>query len=306
MSNKIVYFSSTEFGARILEKLIEDDQNISLVVTRTDKVRKRGNKVTMTEVKKIALENNIDVLERDRIDESAVQILKAIKADFFIVVAYGAILSEEVLNIPKISPLNIHASLLPILRGASPIESSILEGHKETGISYMKMVKELDAGPVYKKFKVDIGEEETFDSLNEKLLNISLNTVSDVLDEISKGLEPVEQIGASTYASKILKGDEIVDFNDSSINVKNKINSLSTHIGAATYLDGERYKIYNSKVSDIYLKPGEIKTTKDEISIGTKDKAVKISFIQAPGKRKMDVKSFLLGNRFEGILNEKK
>lgn len=305
MSSRIVFFSSTEFGARVLEKLVDDSLDVCLVVTRTDKVRKRGNKITMTEVKKVALNRNIEVLERDRIDESAIDILKDLKADFFIVVAYGAILSEEVLSIPKICPLNIHASLLPILRGASPIESAILEGHKQTGISYMKMVKALDAGAVYKKFVVDVDEDETFDSLNKKLLDVSLNTVSNVLDEIREGLKPLEQQGISTYASKILKGDEIINFNDKSINVKNKINSLSTHIGAVAFLNGERYKIYNSSISDLSLRPGEIKTTKEDIFIGTNDNAIKISLIQAPGKRKMDVKSFLLGNRFEGMLNEK-
>lgn len=305
MSSRIVFFSSTEFGAKILERLIENCEEISLVVTRTDKVRKRGNKVTMTEVKKVALKHNIDVLERDSIDESAISKLREIEPDFFIVVAYGAILSEEVLDIPKISPINIHASLLPILRGASPIESAILEGHKETGISYMKMTKALDAGDVYKKFKVNIEDNETFDSLNLKLLKISMDTVSSVLDDIKNGLKPTPQEGESTYANKILKGDEIVNFKDSSLNVKNKINSLSTHIGAATFLDDNRYKIFNSSISNLYLNPGEIKTTKDEIFIGTNDKAVKISLIQAPGKKKMDAKSFLLGNRFEGILNEK-
>lgn len=305
MNSSIVFFSSTEFGASVLEKLIDTNENVVAVVTRTDKVRKRGNKVDMTPVKKVALEHNIEVLEYDRIDDEGKAKLREISPDFFIVVAYGALLSEEVLNIPKISPINIHASLLPNLRGASPIESAILLGEKKTGISYMRMNKGLDTGDVYRKIEVDISEIETFDTLNEKLLNVTNESINAILQDVSEGLEPIPQEGESSYAKKILKDDTIIDFKKNAVDVKNMINSLSTHIGAVAFIESKRYKFFNARTSDLKLAPGEIKCDKGRIFIGAGDASVEILNIQAPGKKRMDAKSFLLGNSLEGFVDDK-
>lgn len=305
MNSSIVFFSSTEFGASVLEKLIEENENVVAVVTRTDKVRKRGNKVDMTPVKKVALEHNIEVLEYDRIDDEGKAKLKEISPDFFLVVAYGALLSEEVLNIPKISPINIHASLLPNLRGASPIESAILLGEKKTGISYMRMNKGLDTGDVYRKIEVEISESETFDTLNEKLLNVTNESINAILKDVSEGLEPIPQEGESSYAKKILKDDTIIDFKKNAVDVKNMINSLSTHIGAVAFIESNHYKFFNARTSDLKLAPGEIKCDKGRIFIGAGDASVEILNIQAPGKKRMDAKSFLLGNSLEGFVDDK-
>lgn len=305
MNSSIVFFSSTDFGASILEKLIEENENVVAVVTRTDKVRKRGNKVDMTPVKKVALEHNIEVLEYDRIDEEGKAKLKEISPDFFVVVAYGAILSEEVLNIPKISPINIHASLLPNLRGASPIESAILLGEKKTGISYMRMNKGLDTGDVYRKIEVEISDTETFDTLNEKLLNVTNESINAILKDVSAGLEPIPQEGESSYAKKILKDDTIIDFSKNTVDVKNMINSLSTHIGAVAFIESNRYKLFNARTANVKLTPREIKCDGGRIFIGAGDAAVEILNIQAPGKKRMDAKSFLLGNKLEGFVDGK-
>lgn len=305
MNSSIVFFSSTDFGASILEKLIDTNENVVAVVTRTDKVRKRGNKVDMTPVKKVALDHNIEVLEYDRIDEEGKAKLKEISPDFFVVVAYGAILSEEVLNIPKISPINIHASLLPNLRGASPIESAILLGEKKTGISYMRMNKGLDTGDVYRKIEVEISDTETFDTLNEKLLNVTNESINAILKDVSAGLEPIPQEGESSYAKKILKDDTIIDFSKNAVDVKNMINSFSTHIGAVAFIESNRYKFFNARTANVKLTPREIKCDGGRIFIGAGDAAVEILNIQAPGKKRMDAKSFLLGNKLEGFVDGK-
>lgn len=305
MNSSIVFFSSTDFGASILEKLIDTNENVVAVVTRTDKVRKRGNKVDMTPVKKVALEHNIEVLEYDRIDDEGKAKLKEISPDFFVVVAYGAILSEEVLNIPKISPINIHASLLPNLRGASPIESAILLGEKKTGISYMRMNKGLDTGDVYRKIEVEISDTETFDTLNEKLLNVTNESINAILKDVSAGLEPIPQEGESSYAKKILKDDTIIDFSKNAVDVKNMINSFSTHIGAVAFIESNRYKFFNARTANVKLTPREIKCDGGRIFIGAGDAAVEILNIQAPGKKRMDAKSFLLGNKLEGFVDGK-
>ena len=305
MNSSIVFFSSTDFGASILEKLIEENENVVAVVTRTDKVRKRGNKVDMTPVKKVALEHNIEVLEYDRIDDEGKAKLKEISPDFFVVVAYGAILSEEVLNIPKISPINIHASLLPNLRGASPIESAILLGETKTGISYMRMNKGLDTGDVYRKIEVEISDTETFDTLNEKLLNVTNESINTILKDVSAGLEPIPQEGESSYARKILKDDTIIDFSKNAVDVKNMINSLSTHIGAVVFIESNRYKFFNARTANVKLTQREIKCDGGRIFIGAGDSSVEILNIQAPGKKRLDAKSFLLGNKLEGFVDGK-
>ena len=135
-------------------------------------------------------------------------------ADFFVVVAYGAIIPQYILDLPKIDPINIHASLLPKYRGASPIESVIKDGKDETGITYMKMVKALDAGDIYKVFELSIGENETFDSLNQRLCNLSKETIVNVLSGIESGeLKAQPQGPGETYVGKISKEDALVDFN---------------------------------------------------------------------------------------------
>ncbi|MCI6609928.1 MAG: methionyl-tRNA formyltransferase [Ezakiella sp.] len=304
MRNSIVFFSSTEFGKEILSTLVDAEFEIKAVITRTDKVKNRGHKVEMTPVKKFALEKNIPVMEYDRLDEEATKKLEEIKPDFFLVVAYGALLSERVLAIPTIAPINIHTSILPKLRGASPIESAIRYGETVTGVSYMKMTKGLDEGDVYKCFKIAIDENEIFDTLEAKILKKSKETIVDVINQITLGLEPKPQVGKFTYAKKILKSDTLIDFNKPSSEVKNLINSLSTHIGAYALLGNYRYKFFSAKLTDKKLPVGKIETKDGRLFIGTADGAIEVFELQAQGKKRLKVEEFLRGKKIEGVLNE--
>lgn len=300
--SKILFFSSTEFGAEILKTLHNSHYEIAGVVTRTDKIRGRGNKVISTPVKAYAVENDIDVYERDFVGAEDIDWMKNLEVDFHVVVAYGAIIPQSILDIPSIAPINIHASLLPKYRGASPIESAILNGEAKTGVSYMHMTSALDAGDVYKSFEIEIDENESFDSLNERLCELSKRTVVEALDKIRSGeLEAVSQNADEvTYVGKILKEDAEIDFADSAINVKNKINALDSHIGAYAFIGDKRYKFFGSKISNFELPAGNVKTENGNIYIGTNDKAVVIDYIQAPGKKKMKTSDFLRGNSIEG------
>ena len=305
--SKILFFSSTQFGAEILKTLYESQNEIVGVVTRADKIRGRGNKVLSTPVKEFAAKNNINVFERDFIYKEDESWIRDLKADFFVVVAYGAILPQYILDIPAIAPINIHASLLPKYRGASPIESAIKDGESKTGISYMKMVKSLDAGDVYKAYEINVDENENFDSLNKRLCDLSKETIVDVLARIESGeLKPAPQGPGETYVGKISKDDAQIDFNNNSIDVKNKINSLDSHIGAYAFNGDERYKLFSAITADVKLDVGEIKIIDGRIYIGTKDSSVIINAIQAPGKKKMLVGDFLRGNNIEGKFEYKR
>ena len=297
---KILFFSSTEFGKEILDVLDKSDYKVVGVVTRSDKVRGRGNKVLSTPVKTLALDRGINVYERDYVTDEDIGWIKSLDVDYFVVVAYGAIIPQNILDIPKIAPINIHASILPKYRGASPIESVILKGEKETGISYMHMTKKLDAGDIYKIYKIEIQNNEIFDTLNEKLCELSKNTVVDVLNGISDGnLKRVAQSDDATYVGKILKSDAEIDFNNTAEVVKNKINALDSHIGAFAFINDNRYKLFGAEISNQKLDCGVVKVD-NGIYIGTQDYAVKIKYIQAPGKKKMLSEDFLRGNTIEG------
>ncbi len=305
--SKILFFSSTQFGAEILETLHESKNEIVGVITRSDKVRGRGNKIISTPVKKYAEENNIEVFEKDFLSQNDESWIKDLNADFFVVVAYGAILPQYILDLPKIAPINIHASLLPKYRGASPIESVIKDGQDKTGITYMKMVKALDAGDIYKVFELSIRENETFDSLNERLCNLSKETIADVLSDIEgRELQPHPQGAGETYVGKISKDDALIDFNLNSRDIKNKINALSSHIGAYAYNGDDRYKLFSARVSVLKLDPGFIKVSDGNLHIGTLDGSVIIDEIQAPGKKKMKTSDFLRGNNIEGRFENKR
>lgn len=305
--SKILFFSSTQFGAEILKTLHQSENEIVGVVTRSDKVRGRGNKVISTPVKKYAEENNIQVFERDFLRQDDESWIKDLNADFFVVVAYGAILPQYILDLPKIAPINIHASLLPKYRGASPIESVIKDGQDKTGITYMKMVKALDAGDIYKVFELSIGENETFDSLNERLCNLSKETIVDVLYGIESGeLKSYPQADGETYVGKISKEDALVDFNLNTRDIKNKINALSSHIGAYANNGDDRYKLFSARASELKLDPGFIKISDGNLHIGTNDGSVVIDEIQAPGKKKIKTSDFLRGNNIEGRFENKR
>ncbi len=303
--DKIVFFSSTQFGAGILATLLNSKYEVVAVVTRSDKVRGRGNKVVSTPVKSLALEHDIDVLEYDKVGEAEAEILKKYNADFFLVVAYGCILPQIILDIPKVDSINIHASLLPHLRGASPIETAIKLGDKNTGISYIKMIKSLDAGDIYIKHELEINCGETFDSLNAKLLDLSKKTVVDALDAIKDGLVPRPQGEEYSYAEKITKESCEIDFENDAIDIVNHINSLDSHIGAYAFKDDERYKLFGASLGNLKLNIGEVDTT-NGIEIGAKNGSVKLARIQAPGKKIMNVEDFLRGNKLEGSFAKKK
>lgn len=305
---KIVFMGTPEIASPVLEKLNEEFE-ISLVVTQVDKKKGRGKKLLPPPVKIKAEELGIPVYQPTNInEEESIKKLKEIEADLFVVIAYGQILKEEVLNIPK-ECINIHASILPKLRGAAPINWAIINGDKTSGVSIMKMERGLDSGDVALVKEINI-ENLNAQELENEISKLGATAIVEFIKKYEKNeiqFTPQNHEEA-TYAPKIDKKTGYIDFNKmSSKEIINLIRGLVPAPCASAVYKETRFKILDAKIIDeIYNKEaGTILDSNKKLIVKTLDGAISIERLQFPGKKAMDIKSFLAGNSFEeGIILE--
>lgn len=291
-----------EFSVPILDRLNSLGE-VALVVSQEDKRKGRGKKVTKTPVKVKAEELGLEVYQPQDVNSSdSIEILKEIGADIIVVVAYGQILKKEIIKLPKKYIVNVHASLLPELRGAAPINRVIMEGKEKTGVSLMRVEEGLDSGAVSAVKEIEI-EGMNAGELEEKLSLMG----ADLLEEFLRNVEedkvnfiPQDE-SKKTYANKILKDDLILDFRDNSKKLVNIIRGLSPHYGAKFSYEDKIYKIFDAEVVECSSDKvaGTILKSDNELLIKSGDGAISIKEIQAPGKRAMKIDDFLRGNKFE-------
>lgn len=300
---KIVFMGTPKFAVPVLEMLIEN-YGVDLVITQPDKKVGRKKVLTPPPVKVVALENNIKVLQPEKIstDEETYNTLKELNPDIIITAAYGQLVPEKILEIPKHKCINVHGSLLPKLRGGAPIQYSILENHKKTGITIMYMVKKLDAGDMISKVEVDILDSDNYESLHDKLSVAGRDLLNETLPKIFSGdIAPEKQDDEqATFARNILREDEKIDWNTSAREVFNKVRALDPTPGAFTYLEGNVLKIWASEVVELeeqssYSKVGTIiKQDKKNIYVLCgKGTVLKVQELQVSGKKRMPVVNFL-------------
>lgn len=304
---KVIFMGTPDFCVPILEELIKKCTVIA-VVTQPDKEVGRKKVLTPSPIKEVALKNNIKVLQPVKIKEEYQDIID-LNPDIIITCAYGQIVPEVILNAPKYGCINVHASLLPKLRGGAPIHKAIINGYKKTGITIMYMDKGMDTGDMISKKEVDITDFDTAASLHDKLQKASVPLLMETLPSIINGTNKREKQNnlEATYAYNVSREDEHVNFNDTSLNVYNKIRGLNSWPGAYATLDDKNIKLWVSKISDnVYdKKPGTIvNLSKDGMEVVTKDKSILITELQLPGKKKMDIKDFINGNKKEDYLNK--
>ena len=304
---KVIFMGTPDFCVPILEELIKKCTVIA-VVTQPDKEVGRKKVLTPSPIKEVALKNNIKVLQPVKIKEEYQDIIN-LNPDIIITCAYGQIVPEVILNAPKYGCINVHASLLPKLRGGAPIHKAIINGYKKTGITIMYMDKGMDTGDMISKKEVDITDFDTAASLHDKLQKASVPLLMETLPSIINGTNKREKQNnlEATYAYNVSREDEHVNFNDTSLNVYNKIRGLNSWPGAYATLDDKNIKLWVSKISDnVYdKKPGTIvNLSKDGMEVVTKDKSILITELQLPGKKKMDIKDFINGNKKEDYLNK--
>lgn len=302
---KIVYMGTPEFAIRPLESLHEEGFDISLVVSQKDKPKGRGKKLLPTPVKSKAEELNLEVFQPDNINsEDSIKKLKAINPDFIVVAAYGQILKKEVLSIPKYSCINIHASLLPKYRGAAPINWAIINGEKETGVTIMEMVEKLDAGDMYLKESIKIEEDDDAITIHEKLSEIGGKLIVKALKGIynNKIIPESQDDSKSSYAPMLDKKMGQINWDESGKQIKNLIRGLKPWPSAYTFYRGNNIKVHKVELSSKfkYGKNGEIvKVSDDGIFVNCRDSCIIIKELQFPGKRSMDVKDFIRGNKMD-------
>lgn len=247
---KIVFMGTPDFSLQPLKSLVEAGHDVSLVLTREDKKRNRGE-LSPTPVKELAQELNIPVLTPSKMkDEALIERLKSENADFFVVVAYGKILPKEILDIPKLGCINIHASLLPEYRGAAPIQWSIIDGKKKTGITTMLMDEGLDTGDILKQYELPIADDETGGSLFDKLAILGGEAIADTIANFDS-ITPTPQGEATTeYAKMISKQMGEIDFNKSATEIERLIRGMNPWPSAYTKYEGKVLKIWEAKVSE--------------------------------------------------------
>ena len=300
---KIVFMGTPKFAVPVLEMLIEK-YGVDLVITQPDKKVGRKKVLTAPPVKVIAEEKGIKVLQPEKIsnDENVLSELKELNPDIIITAAYGQLVPETILEIPKYKCINVHGSLLPKLRGGAPIQYSILEDHGKTGITIMYMVKKLDAGDMISKVEVDILDSDNYESLHDKLSIAGRDLLKETLPNIFTGnIAPEKQDDSlATFARNILREDEKIDWNKSAREIFNQIRALDPTPGAFTYLDENILKIWNSEVVDLEenfssKKVGTIiKQDKKHIYLLCGENTVlKVKELQISGKKRMPVVNFL-------------
>ena len=300
---KIVFMGTPKFAVPVLEMLIEN-YGVDLVITQPDKKVGRKKVLTAPPVKVLAEEKGIRVLQPEKIssDENVLAELKELNPDIIITAAYGQLVPESILEIPKYKCINVHGSLLPKLRGGAPIQYSILEDHGKTGITIMYMVKKLDAGDMISKVEVDILDSDNYESLHDKLSIAGRDLLKETLPNIFTGnISPEKQDDSlATFARNILREDEKIDWNKSARQIFNQIRALDPTPGAFTYLDENILKIWNSEVVDLEenfssKKVGTIiKQDKKYIYLLCGENTVlKVKELQISGKKRMPVVNFL-------------
>ena len=300
---KIVFMGTPKFAVPVLEMLIEK-YGVDLVITQPDKKVGRKKVLTAPPVKVIAEEKGIKVLQPEKIsnDENVLSELKELNPDIIITAAYGQLVPETILEIPKYKCINVHGSLLPKLRGGAPIQYSILEDHRKTGITIMYMVKKLDAGDMISKVEVDILDSDNYESLHDKLSIAGRDLLKETLPNIFTGnIAPEKQDDSlATFARNILWEDEKIDWNKSAREIFNQVRALDPTPGAFTYLDEDILKIWSSEVVELEEnysaeKVGTIiKQDKKHIYILCGENTVlKVKELQISGKKRMPVVNFL-------------
>lgn len=301
---KIVFMGTPDFAVPCLQKLIESKHEVVGVFSQPDKKVGRKQILTPPQVKALAAENNLPVFQPNSLKTGeAYNIIKELNPDLIVVVAYGKILPKEILDYSKYGCINVHASLLPKYRGAAPIQWSVLNGDKETGVTVMQMDVGLDTGDMLYVEKTDIGINETSEELFDRLSVIGADALIKTIDMIENKtvVRTPQPEGDFGYAAMIDKSMCMIDWNKSAFEIHNKIRGLQSWPVALTKLNGKNLKIHKSVLSNVLANDtGKIVNNKNVLTVCCGDgKCIDILEVQLDGKKRMDTKSFLSGNKVD-------
>ena len=302
MPKKIVFMGTPMFAVPILKSLYQNGYPISNVYTQPPQKSQRGQRINKSPIQGIAETLNLEFKTPKSLKDNneEYEFFKKIEADLVVVVAYGQIIPKEFLNLSKKGFINIHASILPRWRGAAPIQRSIMNLDKETGVSIMKIAEKLDTGPVCNTYKINLENNLNAQDIGEKLSLLAaekiLDNIDDILDDKATFIE--QDHSKATYASKIQKSEGEIDWTESAQNIIGKINGLYPTPGAFFIYNGERYKILKADIGNGIGNPGEVISNYLEIVCG-KNHSIKIIEIQRQGKKPQNIGEFMLGSQLK-------
>lgn len=300
---RIAFFGTPQFAVPTLQCLLASRHPVAGVVTQPDRPRGRGQKVTDAPVKALALEHGLPVFQPQRLREP--QVLETIRAwqpDLGVVAAYGKIIPEALIALPRLGMINVHASLLPKYRGAAPVHRAVIDGETETGITIMRLVRELDAGNMIAKVKRPIGPDETSDVVERDLAELGASLLLEVVDRMAAGSvdEERQDFMLATYAPRLTKEEGLIDWTLPASYIHNRVRGLYPWPHAYTYLDGHRVILLKTRVEDEPARepPGTIVVvTRDAIHVATGHEwRLAIERLQPEGRRPMTAREFLAGH----------
>ena len=300
---RIVFMGTPDFAAASLKKLIDEKNYIAAVFTQPDKPRDRGMKLSYSPVKELALENNIPVYQPTKLrDGTATELIKSLRPDILVVVAYGRILPDDMLEVPKYGAINVHASLLPKYRGAAPIQWAVLNGDKITGVTTMYLASEMDTGDIIYTSETEIGEFETSGELFDRLMVMGAELLDRTLRDIEAGTAPRTQQDHSkaSYVKMLDKSLSPIEWAKTPREIIKQIYGLQPWPVATAELDGKVFKIYSAE----YTQNKTVKAPGSVVSAGKKGieiaclggETLLITELQAAGKKRMKASDYLLGH----------
>lgn len=319
---KIVFMGTPDFAAGALEAIIQAGHEVVLVVTQPDKPQGRSKELKPSAVKECAMGHNLPIFQPEKIKRpEEIEKLKKYPADIFVVAAFGQILSKEILDMPPLGCINIHASLLPKYRGAAPIQWAVIDGEEKTGITIMKMDIGIDTGDILLQEEYTLAEDETGESLFDRLCVLGAELIVKALPLIEQGkLTPVKQKEEdSSYAKMLSKAMGEINWNQPAVSIERLIRGLNSWPSAFSHLRGKTMKIWKARVvkpennikqedsivpeneiNPEKAAPGEvIRVSREGITVATKEDALELLEIQPEGKKRMAVKEYLLGYKVE-------
>jgi methionyl-tRNA formyltransferase len=298
---KVAFWGTPDFAAPPLRALLGEGFDVVAVVTQPDKPQGRSREIVGPRIKQIAVEEGLTVLQpKNARDPALHDQLSELQPDISVVVAYGNILPQKIIDLPKQGTLNIHASLLPALRGAAPIQAAILQGLTETGVTIMRVVPALDAGPILLQADTPIFEDETYGELQERLSELGALALIECLTllSIGKAKETLQDDSRASYASKTTRDSARIDWTRSALEISRLIRAYDPKPGAFTTTAGGDVKLFGPRAMDgIAGKPGEILKTTGELVIACGRDALRITEVQPSGKKRMQANDWTRGRR---------
>jgi methionyl-tRNA formyltransferase len=304
---KIIFAGTPDFAVPSLQALLDSNYEVCAVYTQPDRPAGRGRHEQISPIKELALKHSIPVIQplTLKTDED-LQVLRSFEADLMVVVAYGMILTDAILTVPKLGCLNVHGSLLPRWRGAAPIQRALMAGDKKTGVTIMQIVRKLDAGAMFHKEEYVIGPNDTASDLYEKLAELGAIGLCKVLARMEVGLISAEPQDESlvTYAEKLTKTEAIIDWSEPANVLDLKVKGLNAWPVAQTLYEGKVMRIWQAEAiaSETDLEPGLVSSTNKNMDVVTGKGLLRLHEVQLPGGKRMLTHAFLNSHNVNGVV----